>query len=70
LDRLREHQANTVIRRYAVHRDAAEHGRVCTQYGKDKLSLQAKMDFLPLTLELGMTRALPHLERLTRAGVS
>jgi len=63
-------RANTVVRHYRVHVDAAMRGKVCTQYGNEKTSLAAKMDFLQLALECGMTAAGRHINQLTDQGVS
>lgn len=45
--------AHTVIRRYKIHTRAAAEGLVCTQYPKNRVSLEAREDFLRLALELG-----------------
>lgn len=45
--------ANTVVRRYKVHTRAAVDGTVCTQYAKNRVSLEAREDILRLALELG-----------------
>jgi chromosome partitioning protein len=62
--------ANTVVRHYRLHVDAAVRGQVCTQYGNDKRALSAKMDFLQLALECGMTAAGRHIDNLAEQGVS
>lgn len=59
VDACKFNRANSVIRHYRVHVDAAVKGLVCTQYPGDNTSLKARMDFLQLTLELGMTAARP-----------
>lgn len=45
--------ANTSVRRYKMHRTAAEEGRVVTQYPKGRTATEAMNDFLSLALELG-----------------
>lgn len=45
--------AKTVVRRYKVHTRAAAEGLVCTQYPKNRVSMEAREDILRLALELG-----------------
>lgn len=46
-------RANVAIRRYKVHARASIEGRVVTQYPKNRVSMEARTDFLRLALELG-----------------
>lgn len=45
--------ANTVVRRYKVHARASAQGLVCTQYPRNRVSMEAREDILRLALELG-----------------
>ncbi|WP_301851110.1 ParA family protein [Rhodococcus pyridinivorans] len=44
--------AKTVIRRYKIHSRAALNGMVVTNYGNNRIALEAKSDFQELALEL------------------
>ncbi|MET0702452.1 MAG: ParA family protein [Mycobacterium sp.] len=41
------------IRRYKLHARASATGTVCTQYAKNRVAVEARMDFVELALELG-----------------
>jgi len=41
------------VRRYKLHTRASAEGQVVTQYRKNRVSLEARLDFLELALELG-----------------
>ncbi len=45
-------RANTVVRRYKVHTRAASEGQVVTQYKRNRVTMEARDDFLRLALEL------------------
>jgi len=46
-------RANAVVRRYKLHTRAAAEGQVVTQYPKNRVALEAHLDFYRLALELG-----------------
>ncbi|ATY17247.1 ParA family protein (plasmid) [Amycolatopsis sp. AA4] len=46
--------ANTVVRRYKLHTSAPAAGRLCTDYPKNRVAVEARSDFLKLGMELAL----------------
>jgi chromosome partitioning protein len=57
---------NSYIRRYKVHTRASAEGLVVTQYPKNRVAMEARLDFQQLALELGYGGNLP--DRLDATG--
>ncbi|WP_377271253.1 ParA family protein [Peterkaempfera sp. SMS 1(5)a] len=51
--------ARTVVRHYKLHTRASADGLVVTQYGGNRVALQAREDFFRLALEVGLGAAVP-----------
>ncbi|MFI6878474.1 ParA family protein [Streptomyces sp. NPDC050400] len=58
--------ARTVVRHYKLHTRASADGLVVTQYGANRVALQAREDFFRLALEVGLA-AIPKPARKPRA---
>ncbi|MFD9966164.1 ParA family protein [Amycolatopsis sp. NPDC058986] len=46
--------ATTVVRRYKVHTNASAAGRLCTTFPKNRVSTEARTDFLKLAMEIAV----------------
>ncbi|MFJ9128201.1 ParA family protein [Streptomyces sp. NPDC102340] len=57
--------ARTVVRHYKLHTRASADGLVVTQYGANRVALQAREDFFRLALEVGLA-AIPAPARSTK----
>lgn len=53
IDKMGWPRAYRVIRRYKIHTRASAEGMVVTQYPKNRIALEAQLDFSKLALELG-----------------
>ncbi|MEV1019946.1 ParA family protein [Streptomyces sp. NPDC050264] len=61
--------ARTVVRHYKLHTRASADGLVVTQYGANRVALQAREDFFRLALEVGLA-AIPKPARGSAKGTS